>query len=546
MRCSSSITPATNHNGGQLLFGPDGYLYIFTGDGGGAGDPDENAQNINSRLGKVLRIEPNLSGGYDIPVRTTRTPAGRPATTRSGATACATRGAPPSTAPPTSSGSPTSARAVGGDQPRAGDHDGRNYGWDRCEGKHLFEGPGPCTSGGLTGPVAEYSSGGRARIAPSPAATSTAATSSRTSSASTCSATIAAAGCGPSASGGSTSSRRASQHVGADQLVRRDRERRDLHDRPRWRAALSRRGAAVHRRRQLAVHRPHHVARRARASPAAARRRCTAPNGLVTRAQMATFLVRALNLPATSTDYFTDDEGSTAREQHQPPRARRASRPAAAAHATARRPRDARPDGELPGARLRPALDRAPTTSSTTRATPTRPTSTACAPPASPSVAAAATTAPTASSTRGQMAAFLYRRDELMIAMMRSATNAAPPRGHRPRAGGDLRLRPPVRARRRSRPGRGPSRPGDGAALGLPDPVGQRAPAAALHRDDGQRRRRPLRGARQPEQHRAADAGAPGHLRDELAHLPDLSARSRPRPWASGPATATTTGTCRR
>jgi glucose/arabinose dehydrogenase len=46
-----------NHNGGQLAFGPDGYLYIGTGDGGGSGDPNENAQNTASLLGKLLRID---------------------------------------------------------------------------------------------------------------------------------------------------------------------------------------------------------------------------------------------------------------------------------------------------------------------------------------------------------------------------------------------------------------------------------------------------------------------------------------------------------
>lgn len=46
-----------NHNGGQLAFGPNGYLYIGTGDGGGSGDPDNNAQNLQSLLGKILRID---------------------------------------------------------------------------------------------------------------------------------------------------------------------------------------------------------------------------------------------------------------------------------------------------------------------------------------------------------------------------------------------------------------------------------------------------------------------------------------------------------
>jgi glucose/arabinose dehydrogenase len=48
----------SNHNGGQLQFGPDGLLYAGTGDGGGAGDQPDNAQNPNSRLGKLLQINP--------------------------------------------------------------------------------------------------------------------------------------------------------------------------------------------------------------------------------------------------------------------------------------------------------------------------------------------------------------------------------------------------------------------------------------------------------------------------------------------------------
>jgi glucose/arabinose dehydrogenase len=47
-----------NHNGGMLAFGPDGCLYAGVGDGGGAGDPNNNAQTLGSRLGKLLRIDP--------------------------------------------------------------------------------------------------------------------------------------------------------------------------------------------------------------------------------------------------------------------------------------------------------------------------------------------------------------------------------------------------------------------------------------------------------------------------------------------------------
>ena len=53
----------TNHNGGLLVFGPDGYLYIGTGDGGGGGDPSRNAQNPASLLGKLLRIDSEYAWG---------------------------------------------------------------------------------------------------------------------------------------------------------------------------------------------------------------------------------------------------------------------------------------------------------------------------------------------------------------------------------------------------------------------------------------------------------------------------------------------------
>jgi len=60
---------AANHNGGLLQFGPDGLLYIGTGDGGLAGDPERNGQNLGSLLGKLLRIDPEASDGepYSIP-----------------------------------------------------------------------------------------------------------------------------------------------------------------------------------------------------------------------------------------------------------------------------------------------------------------------------------------------------------------------------------------------------------------------------------------------------------------------------------------------
>jgi glucose/arabinose dehydrogenase len=56
-----------NHKGGQVLFGPDGLMYLGPGDGGGGGDPDRNAQNTGRLLGKILRIRPRPGGGYSVP-----------------------------------------------------------------------------------------------------------------------------------------------------------------------------------------------------------------------------------------------------------------------------------------------------------------------------------------------------------------------------------------------------------------------------------------------------------------------------------------------
>ena len=61
--------PFTNHNGGNIVFGPDGFLYLGLGDGGGSGDPEGNAQDTSTLLGSVLRIDPTPTGHepYSIP-----------------------------------------------------------------------------------------------------------------------------------------------------------------------------------------------------------------------------------------------------------------------------------------------------------------------------------------------------------------------------------------------------------------------------------------------------------------------------------------------
>ena len=56
-----------NHNGGGLAFGPDGYLYISTGDGGGGGDPLDSGRHLDTLLAKILRIDVNVDAGSDPP-----------------------------------------------------------------------------------------------------------------------------------------------------------------------------------------------------------------------------------------------------------------------------------------------------------------------------------------------------------------------------------------------------------------------------------------------------------------------------------------------
>ncbi len=69
--------PYSNHNGGQLAFGPDGFLYLGLGDGGSGGDPQNNAQNLGSPLGKLLR--------FDVSGDTAKPAAGNPFVNRAGA-----------------------------------------------------------------------------------------------------------------------------------------------------------------------------------------------------------------------------------------------------------------------------------------------------------------------------------------------------------------------------------------------------------------------------------------------------------------------------
>jgi glucose/arabinose dehydrogenase len=147
--------PFANHNGGQLAFGPDRLLYIAFGDGGGGGDPEGNGQSLGTLLGKILRIDPRPAGG-----RPYRVPSGNPFVGRGGARpeiwAYGLRN------PWRFSFDPATGDMWIGDVGQNAweevDHEpaksgGRNYGWDRREGRHAFEGERPA---GAVDPVIEY------------------------------------------------------------------------------------------------------------------------------------------------------------------------------------------------------------------------------------------------------------------------------------------------------------------------------------------------------------------------------------------------------
>jgi len=151
--------PYANHNGGDLLFGPDGYLYAFFGDGGSGGDPQDNGQNRDALLGKVLRLDIDHASGGDA----YSAPAGNPFLEAAGRDEIWLVGMRnPWRASFDRSTGDLWIGDVGQnaweevDVARAG-VGGLNFGWNRTEGNHCYPSGDQCSKTGLTPPVSEYS-----------------------------------------------------------------------------------------------------------------------------------------------------------------------------------------------------------------------------------------------------------------------------------------------------------------------------------------------------------------------------------------------------
>jgi glucose/arabinose dehydrogenase len=153
--------PYPNHNAGDLAFGPDGYLYIPLGDGGSGGDPQNRAQNLNELLGKVLRIDVVGEQTYTIPPDNPYADDNNP-NTRAEIWSLGWRN------PWRFSFDRETGEMYIGDVGQSNweeiDYEpantpGRNYGWNRCEGRHVYppqEPPQPCTDDTFINPIFDY------------------------------------------------------------------------------------------------------------------------------------------------------------------------------------------------------------------------------------------------------------------------------------------------------------------------------------------------------------------------------------------------------
>lgn len=146
--------PATNHNGGQIAFGPDGYLYIALGDGGGGGDPFENGQDRSTLLGSILRIDvDSQENGLNYSIPTDNPFIGEP-NVREEIYAYGLRN------PWRMSFDTQTGDLLTGDVGQNAIEEidvvvsGGNYGWPIFEGTRCFS--GDCNDTGLIDPIFEY------------------------------------------------------------------------------------------------------------------------------------------------------------------------------------------------------------------------------------------------------------------------------------------------------------------------------------------------------------------------------------------------------
>jgi glucose/arabinose dehydrogenase len=145
--------PETNHNGGDIKFGPDGFLYLSLGDGGGSGDPDGNAQDTTTLLGSMLRIDVDGGSPYAIPAGNVFASS---STDMPEIYAWGLRN------PWRFSFDELTGDLWAGDVGQGAWEEidlvisGGNYGWNIKEGDHCFSPPAGCDDSGLIDPVHEY------------------------------------------------------------------------------------------------------------------------------------------------------------------------------------------------------------------------------------------------------------------------------------------------------------------------------------------------------------------------------------------------------
>ena len=149
--------PFANHNGGQLAFGPDRFLYMGLGDGGDAGDPGNRAQNLSLLLGKILRIDVDGGSPYAIPATNPfrNTTGAMPEIWAYGLRNPWRFSFDRLTGDLFIADVGQSAREEVNFQPAAS-LGGENYGWRRMEGTACFNPSTACNDGTLTLPILEY------------------------------------------------------------------------------------------------------------------------------------------------------------------------------------------------------------------------------------------------------------------------------------------------------------------------------------------------------------------------------------------------------